>query len=149
MIPIVLGIYFAFLYSLPAAVEYYHKKTKMIAVGTVCAAVANIVLNAIFIPLYGYLAAAYTTVACYILYFFFHLFIARRILGRFLFNMKNLLFSALAVSGFSALCLMLMEHTVLRLSVLGVLVLAVGAVAFHMRKELKQLIQGLLGKQHS
>ena len=63
--------------------------------------------------------------------------------------MKNLLFSALAVSGFSALCLMLMEHTVLRLSVLGVLVLAVGAVAFHMRKELKQLIQGLLGKQHS
>lgn len=149
VIPIVLGIYFAFLYSLPAAVEYYHKKTKMIAVGTVCAAVANIVLNAIFIPLYGYLAAAYTTVACYILYFFFHLFIARRILGRFLFNMKNLLFSALAVSGFSALCLMLIEHTVLRLSVLGVLVLAVGAVAFHMRKELKQLIQGLLGKQHS
>ena len=43
----------------------------------------------------------------------------------------------------------LMERTVLRLSVLGVLILAVGAVAFRKREELKRLLQGLLGKRHS
>ncbi|MDD6175929.1 MAG: oligosaccharide flippase family protein [Firmicutes bacterium] len=149
VIPIVLGMYFAFLYYLPAAVEYYYKKTKLIAVGTVCAAVINIVLNAVFIPLYGYLAAAYTTVACYILYFFFHLFIARRLLGRFLFNMKNLLCSALAVCVFSAVCLLLVDHPVIRLAVLGALVLAAAAAAFRNKEMLKPLLKKILGKRDS
>ncbi len=149
VIPIVLGMYFAFLYYLPAAVEYYHKKTKLIAIGTVCAAAANVGLNAIFIPLYGYIAAAYTTVACYVLYFFFHLFIARKILGHFLFDMKNLLFCAAGVSIFAGICLALVNHTVLRLSVLGVCMTAAIVIGIFKRKEIKQMIGQVLGKRNT
>ena len=36
--PIVLSMYYAFLYTLPSSVEYYYKKTKLIALGTMLAA---------------------------------------------------------------------------------------------------------------
>ena len=52
-IPIVASGFFAFLYTLPASVEYYHEKTKAIAGATMIAAVVNIVLNYIFIKQYG------------------------------------------------------------------------------------------------
>ncbi len=70
---VLLGIYFSLLYFFPASVEYYHKKTKFLALGTILAAVINIGLNYIFIPRYGHFAAAYTTVFTYFLYFAFHM----------------------------------------------------------------------------
>lgn len=70
--PIVLSMYYAFLYTLPSSVEYYYKKTKLIALGSMLAAGMNILLNAVFIPAFGYVAAAYTTVACYLLYYLLH-----------------------------------------------------------------------------
>lgn len=149
VIPIVLGMYFAFLYALPAAIEYYHKKTKLIAVGTVCAAAANIILNAVFIPFYGYIAAAYTTVACYILYFLFHLFISRKILGRFLFNMKNLFLSAVGVCIFAAVCLLLIDYTAVRLCILGVFILFAVVVGMKKRVEIKRMLKNILGKHDS
>lgn len=42
-----------------------HKKTKLIMVNTVMAATLNTVLNIIFVPRYGYMAAAWATVASY------------------------------------------------------------------------------------
>lgn len=79
IIPIIMSSYFIFLYSFPSYVEYYFKKTKMIAIGSISAAVINVVLNYIFIKLFGYTAAAYTTLVAYIFYFLYHWFIAKRI----------------------------------------------------------------------
>ncbi|SJZ57669.1 lipopolysaccharide biosynthesis protein [Garciella nitratireducens] len=70
--PVLLGLFFQFVYSLYVNVEFYYKKTQFIAIGTVMAAILNIVLNYIFIPRYGYLAASYTTLAGYIAIFVFH-----------------------------------------------------------------------------
>jgi len=39
--PIVLSMYYAFLYTLPSSVEYYYKKTKLIALGTMLADVVG------------------------------------------------------------------------------------------------------------
>lgn len=145
VIPIVLGMYFAFLYALPAAVEYYYKKTKLIAVGTVCAAAFNVVLNAVFIPLFGYIAAAYTTVACYVLYFFFHLFIARKILGRFLFDMKGIFFCIVGVVGLSAACLLCINSFWIRWGGLSIFLIAAVTVAVWKRKEIKEIVCRYLG----
>lgn len=79
IIPSLLGAYFAFLYLLPAQVEYFHKKTKYIAMGTMLAAVFNIVGCIVFIPTFGYESAVYVTLATYTLYFVAHMFIAYRI----------------------------------------------------------------------
>ena len=70
--PILGAGFFAMAYNIPSTVEYYYGKTSFIAVGTVLAAVLNVATNAIFIPQYGYLAAAYTTLGSYMVYFIFH-----------------------------------------------------------------------------
>ncbi len=64
--PVAASVFLIFLYSLFSTVEYYHQKTGRIAAATVVAAALNIVLNLIFIPLFGYYAAGYTTLVSYI-----------------------------------------------------------------------------------
>lgn len=70
--PIVLANYFIFMYTFFVNVEHYNKKTMGITINTVVAAVVNIALNYIFIPLYGYVAAAYTTLASYLIAMLLH-----------------------------------------------------------------------------
>lgn len=43
-------------------------KYRSLSIQARAAAVANVVLNFIFIRIFGYVAAGYTTLACYILY---------------------------------------------------------------------------------
>lgn len=70
--PIVLANYVIFMYTLYVNVEHFYKKTPYITVNTIIAAVTNLVLNFIFIPKYGYVAAAYTTIVSYFLSFVLH-----------------------------------------------------------------------------
>lgn len=71
-----LTVFFTLLYQFPVNYEFYHKKTKMVAVGTIMAAFLNIVLNTFFIPLMGIRGAAIATCLSYFALFAFHLFIA-------------------------------------------------------------------------
>lgn len=70
--PVAMSVYFSFLYSFFATFEFYFEKTKYITMATMAGAVLNLILNAVFIPLYGYVAAGYTTLICYIVYAVFH-----------------------------------------------------------------------------
>lgn len=81
-IPIIVGMFFLFLYTIPVGVEYYFKETKYIGATTFIAAVVNVVTNYIFIKLYGYVAAAYTTLLSYVIMFSLHWFISRMILRK-------------------------------------------------------------------
>jgi O-antigen/teichoic acid export membrane protein len=110
VIPIVVGGFFMFLYTLPSSVEYYHEKTKYIAIGTACAAGVNILLNLWFISRFGYVAAAYTTLATYVLYFVFHYFIAARVQGFCIFDTKKMILYGISAVAAGALSLLLMEH---------------------------------------
>lgn len=89
IMPIILSMYYTYLYYFPASIEYYMKKTKFIALGTIMAAILNILLNMIFIPRYGYIGAAYTTVVCYLLYYGIHVIIANRILEIKVYDLKQ------------------------------------------------------------
>lgn len=112
--PIIAGGYFTFLYTLPSAVEYYYEKTKFVAIGTVLAALINMILNYIFIGRFGYIAAAYTTLFTYILYFLFHYFLAFKIHKATLFDTKIILSSAACVVAMSYLALALNSNCILR-----------------------------------
>lgn len=70
--PLIVGCIFQFAYTMYVQLEFYEKKTKTIAIGTIIAAVLNIGLNFIFIPYFGYIAAAYTTLVGYICLFIIH-----------------------------------------------------------------------------
>lgn len=70
--PIVLANYIIFAYTLYVNIEHYYKKTPYITLNTLIAAGCNLVLNYIFIPKYGYVGAAYTTLVSYLLAFVLH-----------------------------------------------------------------------------
>lgn len=77
--PIVLANLVTFIYTFYVSVEHFHKKTKAIAFNTLIAAGSNILLNYIFIPMYGYEAAAYTTIASYAISLVIHYIQARQL----------------------------------------------------------------------
>ena len=66
--PVAMSVFFIFAYSCFACFEFYYEKTFFIAAATVTGAVLNIVLNYLCIPVWGYYAAGYTTLVCYIVY---------------------------------------------------------------------------------
>ena len=80
VIPVVaLGIFFTFCYDLFSTVEFYYSATKFVMVASIVGAVLNIVLNAIFIPQFGYIAAAYTTMICYLVLTIMHLLFTKKV----------------------------------------------------------------------
>ena len=70
--PVAFSVLFNMLYSIVALVAFYYERTHFIMVGTLVAAVLNIILNGIFIPIFGFVAAGYTTLICYIVYACIH-----------------------------------------------------------------------------
>ena len=84
--PIVLGILCQFVYTHYVNIELHLKKTKYVSMGTIFAAALNIILNIIFIPQYGFVAAAYTTFVSYVCLLFIHFCITRIILKVKLYN---------------------------------------------------------------
>ena len=90
LIPISLSNFCIFLYLMPVSIEYYHKKTKFISIGTLTAAAINLLLNYVFIRFWGYKAAAYTTAISYFILFFFHLKIAWKYNFNKIFNLRQL-----------------------------------------------------------
>lgn len=97
VIPLVCGGFFAFLYNFPAAIEYYFEKTNYIMLGTIFAALLNIILNYIFIKRYGYVAAAYTTLVSYFLYFVFHWFLSKKMFKKDIYNKKIIVFAVIFI----------------------------------------------------
>ena len=129
MPPVIIGLYFQFVYSLYATVEQFNKKTIWMAIATALAAASNIILNAIFISLYGYAAAAYTTLACYILLFLIHFGIVRKMRLGYMFNNKAILILGLTGIIISVLTSFIYQNRTVRL-LLGALYLAAFVAVF-------------------
>lgn len=77
--PVMVGCLFQFVYSLYVNIEFYHKKQKNIAIGTIIAACINIFLNILLLPKIGYVAAAYTTLIGYISLYIIHFMFVKRL----------------------------------------------------------------------
>lgn len=123
VMPLVGGAFFAFLYYFPAVVEYYHEKTGYVAIGTISAALINIVLNYVCIEKYGYIAAAYTTLATYFLYFVFHLILSIRIEGKSLYSVTIIILSSASMIGTVLLGGFLVGFMTIRIIIFIVLIL--------------------------
>ena len=89
-------------------------------------AALNIALNYVFIPIYGYVAAAYTTVFCYALFAAGHYFLHRLILKKQgikeqVFNSKLILLYSVVVTAFMLICTLLYQNNIIRYIVIGVI----------------------------
>lgn len=78
---VVLGIFYTFVYDLYASVEFYFGATRYVMYASLIGAVLNIILNAVFIPIFGFIAAAYSTLVCYLVFMIMHYLFSRRVLS--------------------------------------------------------------------
>lgn len=117
VIPLLCCTYFTFLYTIPSAIEYYYKKTHMIAAGTMGAAGLNIVLNYFAIKGFGYQAAAYTTLISYAAYFVFHYNIAKKLAGKQMFNTGAIVGFIAGILAINAFSILFIDHFWVRLAV--------------------------------
>ncbi len=77
--PVTMSVFFMFTYTFFATFEFYYEKRSYIAFASMGGAVLNIILNAVFIRLFGYYAAGYTTLICYVIYALLHYLFMRHI----------------------------------------------------------------------
>lgn len=77
--PVSAGVFFVFLYMMFANVEMYFDGNRGIMIISVICSAANLILNAICIPVWGYMAAGWTTLLCYVLLAVLHFILMKRI----------------------------------------------------------------------
>lgn len=149
MPPICGSVFFIFLQNLFANIEYYFEKTKLIAAASVLIAILNIILNAIFIKQYGFLAAGYTTLLCYVLYAIIHFLVMFYTCKKNELNVNNI-FDVKAVFVISALfCGSVLAMTILYNYTISryffILIIVLVAVLF--RKKLLAVFKELKNKE--
>lgn len=84
--PVAAGVLWAFIFNLFASIELYFSGNKFVSFASFTGAFINVVLNLLLIPIFGYYAAAYTTLICDIIYAFMHTIFSVRLLKK---NMPN------------------------------------------------------------
>lgn len=116
--PIVLGVFCQSLYTNYINIELHLKKTKYASYGTIIAAIVNIVLNIIFVPLYGFVAAAYTTLFSYILLLEIHYIITRYALKTKLYDDRFFIGCFLGVTAICVVFMLLFDYFIIRLALI-------------------------------
>ena len=95
--PVVGGMFFQALYFLFTNVLYYYKKPKIVMIASVSTAILNIWLNSIFIRKFGFVAAGYTTLVCFMIQALLDYFVARKVVGQDIYSKRYLLLLSLLV----------------------------------------------------
>ena len=80
--PVAASTFFSFVYGLFATIEFYFDKNKFSMIISGISAITNIFLNLVFINLFDYRAAGYTTMVCYALLAIGHLIYTNKILEK-------------------------------------------------------------------
>lgn len=80
VIPALMCAYCLFLFCFPGAVEYYKKRTKLIALASMGAALINACLIIVFVPRYGYVSALFISLVTYTIYVAFHTYNSERLI---------------------------------------------------------------------
>ncbi len=134
--PLIIGCLFQFSYTMYVQLEFYEKKMKTIAVGSAIAAVINIALNYILIPMFGYVAAGYTTLIGYAVLFVIHYWTICRYGYKNIFDRK-LIFAVLAGSlVLIPLFLILYSLNVVRYIIGGIYIIALSIAIIKKRKNI-------------
>ena len=145
--PVTVSVFFSFLYDVFVTFEFYFEKTHYITTATVVTAVLNIVLNAVLIPKFGFVAAGYTTLLCYILYAFIHYLLMKKITKAYLedtriYNAKVIIGLGIGLLAGAAATMLLYRTVLVRYGLL----LVICAVALWKRKAIAELIRTMRRK---
>ena len=80
--PVAASVYFIFLYGVLSYPEFYYEETRFLMLASFGAAILNVLLNIVFVKIFGFVAAGYTTLVCYIVYSLGHYLVGSRVLKK-------------------------------------------------------------------
>ena len=124
--PTIGGIFFQVQYYIYANIIYYYKKPKYVMIASISATVINLVLNYIFISKFGYLAAGYVTMGCYLLQATIDYFAMKKVVGERVYNMRLIGLLSLSVLAVSLLSNLIYGYMWIRYAIIaGILILAI------------------------
>ena len=111
------------MYSIPISVEYYNKNTVYVMTATLITVILNIILDVLFIRLFGYHGAAYATALSKIILFLMHFRFAKKLDPHPMFHGRVLLISFLFLAGLNLLLVTSINILWIRLILLIILIL--------------------------
>ena len=111
------SVYFNSMYLYFANFESYFEKPIYFSIATSTGALVNVILNLIFIQIFGFVAAGYTTLFCYILFAIMHYIFMRRVCKEFLdgvhiFDVKFIIILSVLVI-FATLSIVLLYYNII------------------------------------
>lgn len=140
--PVAAGVFFTSVYSLYMRIELFYKQTSFATLATTIAAILNIVLNYIFIRLYGAVAAGYTTMACYAFLALFHFWNVKRKGYAHIVDNRAFLRISLSVIAGSVIISFLYTYPMIRV----LLIVLIAVIATCKRREIISLLRIKKGK---
>jgi len=145
---IMIGCFFIFVYVLFLNVEIYYEQNCLVAVASIVAAFVNVILNYIFINRFGYLAAAYTTMASYMLMAIIHYYFMKRIVRKHgeisgIFDVKYILIISICLVIAGMVSLGLYDNTTIR----WLAILTITVIVFMKRNQLEALLVKIKNKR--
>ena len=146
--PVAMSVFATYLYLCFAPFEFYYEKRIWTTIGTLTSAVANIILNYIFIQLCGYQAAGYTTLVCYLVNSFMHYFFMRKVCKVYLddlkpYNLRTLLLITGVFMGIGFLYIPTYANPILRYTYTILLLI----ILFTQRKRVVEALRSILKKK--
>lgn len=144
MVPIILGCMCQFLYTMFVNVEQCLKKTRGMAVASAIAAIINYVLNYIFIPRYGYVAAAYTTLAGYFILLLIHMYLVHKLHYSMLYDYTYIFIVTGVIMILGIMVGVIIDYTALRYSILTIYAIAIFVGLIKSRKYIIKVIKAIV-----
>lgn len=123
--PVVLSCYFIMVYNVFSNVEFYYEKKISVMIISLIGALTNVVLNAVLIPRFGFIAAGYTTLASYFLMAILHYVFMIRYCGEFtkeLFDIKYIILFSILITVCSLVLSIVYKMNVMRYILIIVIV---------------------------
>lgn len=148
IVPIAVSVYCTFIYTLFVDVEIYYNGGIFVTLGSVLATIINIILNYIFIPKYGYIAAAYTTFISYLItaimhYFFLKTILKRNNIKQDMFEIRKMIIVFVLLITLSIIALLTYDNYIIRY----LFILALIVIAFLKKKNIIMAIKNMKAKK--
>ena len=125
---VALAIFYTYCYNLYCNIEFYYSRTKYVMVASVVGAALNIVLNLIFINLFGFIAAGYTTMVCYLVFMLAHFFFMKKVcreeqITQPVFNNRFILWFSVGLSVFCLGLLFVYQYQIIRIMIAVIMII--------------------------
>lgn len=145
--PVALGMVFSFMYTTFANVELFYDQNKFTMYISMGGALLNIILNYFGIRKFGYIAAAYTTLLCYVIFAFAHYFymtksVKKKLGTTSVFDTKRLIILSLVVLAGGISIIYFYDSLLVRLMIAAVICI----VAFVKRDSISEALNKLKNK---